>query len=86
VGPRASLDSGEEKNSQPLLGSKTPIIQPIDQCHTTELPQLPYILIYLVVDITFHNLVLKCKDSVKEKICSSMKLLRFSIINSIFQL
>jgi hypothetical protein len=27
---------GEEKNSQPLLGLKSPIIQPIVQCYTTE--------------------------------------------------
>jgi hypothetical protein len=29
--------SGEEKNSQPLLGLKPPIVQPIAQCYTTEL-------------------------------------------------
>jgi hypothetical protein len=32
----------EEKNSQPLLGLEPPIIQPVDQRYTTELPRLLY--------------------------------------------
>jgi hypothetical protein len=31
---------GGEKNSQPVLGLETPIIQPVVQCCTTELPKL----------------------------------------------
>jgi len=40
-GPQScSGHGGKEKNSQPLLGPKPPIIQPIAQCDTTELFQL----------------------------------------------
>jgi hypothetical protein len=34
--------SGEEKNSQPLLGLELAITQPVAQCYTTELSQLSY--------------------------------------------
>jgi hypothetical protein len=41
-GPQSqSGHSGEEKNSQPLLGLEPLIIQPIAQCCTTELSWLP---------------------------------------------
>jgi len=40
-GPQTqSRSSGEKKNSQPLLGLESPIIQPVGQSYTTELPQL----------------------------------------------
>jgi hypothetical protein len=40
-GPHSwSGHSGEEKNSQPLLGHEPLIIQPIAKCCTTELSQL----------------------------------------------
>jgi hypothetical protein len=38
---------GEEKNCQPLPGHKPPIIQPVAQCYTTELSQLPLLINYL---------------------------------------
>jgi hypothetical protein len=40
-GPQSrSGRGGEEKNSQPLPGLEPPIIQPLDQCYTTELSRL----------------------------------------------
>jgi hypothetical protein len=42
-GPQSrSGRGGEEKNSKPLPGLETPIIQPVAQRYTTELFQLPY--------------------------------------------
>jgi len=38
MGPRAGLDAGEDKNSQLLPGLESPIIQPVVQSYTTELP------------------------------------------------
>jgi hypothetical protein len=40
VSQSQSEHGGEEKNSQPLLGIKLPIIQPVAQCYTTELSWL----------------------------------------------
>jgi hypothetical protein len=37
VGPRTGLDTGEEKNSQPLLGLEPTIIQLVAQRCTTQL-------------------------------------------------
>jgi hypothetical protein len=47
---RWSEHGGEEKNSQPLLGLEPLIIQPIAQCYTTELSQLPKSEVVLVLN------------------------------------
>jgi hypothetical protein len=39
VGPRADLDVDEERSSQSLPGFEPPIIQPVAQRYTTELPR-----------------------------------------------
>jgi hypothetical protein len=44
--PQSRSGSGsEEKNSQPLPGLETPIIQPVGQRYTTELSRIPIITI-----------------------------------------
>jgi hypothetical protein len=41
-GPQSrSGGGGEEKNSQPLSGLETPIIQPVAQRYTTDISQFP---------------------------------------------
>jgi hypothetical protein len=40
VGPRAGLDTGEEKNSQPPPGLQPPITQPVAHLCSTELSRL----------------------------------------------
>jgi hypothetical protein len=45
-GPKSwSGCSGEEKNSQPLLGLEHPIIQPVAHCYTTELSWFPTVTV-----------------------------------------
>jgi hypothetical protein len=46
MGPRAGLDAvAERKNSQPLPGLETPIIQPVAQRYTTELSRVWYLVL-----------------------------------------
>jgi hypothetical protein len=50
-GPQSrSGRGGEEQNSQPLPGLEPPIIQPVAQHYTTELPRL-HIYLYLEINV-----------------------------------
>jgi hypothetical protein len=52
TGPQSRFGrGGEEKNSQPLPGLESPIIQPVAQRYTTELCRLP-IFLYTRMEIT----------------------------------